>query len=96
MPQEPVIRLADAGLYCPAGDFFVDPWEPVERAVKKPGRRAVGKRSGDKDPNVTKLELDLSERLGAPVTIEQSGSGGKLTVRYTSVDELEGILAHIR
>lgn len=22
-----------AGLYCPAGDFFIDPWRPVERAV---------------------------------------------------------------
>src|SRR5262245_43511952 len=21
------------GLYCPPGDFFVDPWRPVERAV---------------------------------------------------------------
>ena len=22
-----------AGLYCPAGDFYIDPWRPVERAV---------------------------------------------------------------
>ena len=21
------------GLYCPPGDFFIDPWRPVERAV---------------------------------------------------------------
>jgi putative mRNA 3-end processing factor len=28
-----VIELRDAGLYCPAGDFYVDPWGPVERAV---------------------------------------------------------------
>ncbi|MGN4077946.1 hypothetical protein ACS0ZK_38250, partial [Burkholderia gladioli] len=21
------------GLYCPAGDFYIDPWRPVERAV---------------------------------------------------------------
>ena len=23
----------DAGLYCPSGDFYIDPWTPVERAV---------------------------------------------------------------
>jgi putative mRNA 3-end processing factor len=21
------------GLYCPAGDFYIDPWRPVERSV---------------------------------------------------------------
>lgn len=29
---EPIV-MTDAGFYCPAGDFHVDPWRPVERAV---------------------------------------------------------------
>jgi putative mRNA 3-end processing factor len=28
-----VLELRPEGLYCAAGDFFVDPWEPVPRAV---------------------------------------------------------------
>lgn len=28
-----LLRLTDRGLYCEAGDFHVDPWAPVERAV---------------------------------------------------------------
>ncbi len=28
-----LLKLTDRGLYCEAGDFFVDPWEPVDRAV---------------------------------------------------------------
>jgi putative mRNA 3-end processing factor len=28
-----LLTLTDRGLYCEAGDFFVDPWEPVDRAV---------------------------------------------------------------
>ena len=28
-----VLRLTAAGLYCKSGDFHVDPWEPVERAI---------------------------------------------------------------
>ncbi|MDX5381617.1 MAG: ligase-associated DNA damage response exonuclease [Rhodobacterales bacterium] len=29
----PVLTLTDRGLYCAAGDFFVDPWRPVDRAL---------------------------------------------------------------
>src|SRR6478609_6026021 len=28
-----LLRLAERGLYCEAGDFYIDPWQPVERAV---------------------------------------------------------------
>ncbi|BCX03769.1 MAG: DNA ligase-associated DEXH box helicase [Candidatus Roseilinea sp.] len=28
-----LLCLTPAGLYCPAGDFYVDPWQPVRRAV---------------------------------------------------------------
>lgn len=31
--QSDLIRVTPAGLYCEAGDFFVDPWQPVSRAV---------------------------------------------------------------
>jgi putative mRNA 3-end processing factor len=31
--SDPLLRLTEQGLYCPAGDFYVDPWGPVERAV---------------------------------------------------------------
>ncbi|MGJ7498366.1 ligase-associated DNA damage response exonuclease [Variovorax sp. RT4R15] len=39
MPETSIPRAADLvvarpeGLYCPAGDFYIDPWQPVERAV---------------------------------------------------------------
>lgn len=29
----PLLEITDAGLYCPPGDFHIDPWAPVERAV---------------------------------------------------------------
>ena len=28
-----IVEMTEAGLYSPAGDFYVDPWQPVERAV---------------------------------------------------------------
>lgn len=49
------------------------------------------------DPNVKKLLLDLSDKLGAPVQIAQGKGGkGKLVISYNSLDELDGILAHIK
>src|SRR5688572_12492124 len=49
------------------------------------------------DPNVQRLQDELSEKLGAVVEIQHSGSGrGKVVVSYHSLDELDGILAHIK
>jgi putative mRNA 3-end processing factor len=29
----PVLTFTDRGIYCPAGDFYIDPWRPVSRAL---------------------------------------------------------------
>ena len=48
------------------------------------------------DPDVERLEEKLSGLLGAPVAIRHSAGGaGRLEIRYASLDELDGILAHI-
>jgi ParB family transcriptional regulator, chromosome partitioning protein len=53
--------------------------------------------SAPADPNTAALERDLTERLGAKVLIHQgSGGKGKLLIAYNSLDELDGILSHIR
>ena len=50
-----------------------------------------------KDPDIKKLENDLSEKLGAAVNIHQKGKGkGRLEISYSSLDELDGILSHIQ
>jgi ParB family chromosome partitioning protein len=48
------------------------------------------------DPNINRLQNDLSEKLGVPVTVKHGNNGkGSLVLRYNSLDELDGILAHI-
>jgi ParB family transcriptional regulator, chromosome partitioning protein len=59
----------------------------------KPSR---GGAKGTTDPNVRRLESDLAETLGANVTIEHGPKGGRVVIRYHGLDELEGILAHIK
>jgi len=49
------------------------------------------------DPNIRRLQEDLGERLGAQVKIQHGSRGtGKLVIAYNSLDELDGILAHIK
>jgi ParB family transcriptional regulator, chromosome partitioning protein len=76
--------------------------EAIVRRMAQPGPDAGG---ADKaaaaatasDPDVQRLELDLSEKLGARVAIQHTRSGkGKVVVSYNSLDELDGILEHIR
>jgi ParB family chromosome partitioning protein len=49
------------------------------------------------DPDIHRLELELADKLGAKVAFQHTAAGkGKLVVSYNSLDELEGILAHIQ
>ena len=75
------------------------------RATERLVRRflAEGSATGRKKPaanadaDIRRLEVDISERLGAKVRIDHGGSGaGKVVVAYNSLDELDGILKHIK
>jgi len=49
------------------------------------------------DPNIRRLQDDLSGKLGAEVQIRHTAKGrGKLVLSYNSLDELDGILSHIK
>jgi ParB family chromosome partitioning protein len=48
------------------------------------------------DPNISRLETDLSGRLGAKVRIQHQQNGkGRLEIHYTSLEELDGVLGKI-
>jgi ParB family transcriptional regulator, chromosome partitioning protein len=66
----------------------------VRRLQHSPTSKVEDAASGD--PNVNRLEQELADKLGARVSIQHSSGGkGKLVVSYNSLDELDGILAHI-
>ena len=49
------------------------------------------------DPDIARLEQRLAERLGSAVQIRHGKKGkGQLVIGYNSLDELQGVLAHIR
>ncbi|MCU7833884.1 MAG: ParB/RepB/Spo0J family partition protein [gamma proteobacterium symbiont of Taylorina sp.] len=49
------------------------------------------------DPNIVNLQQSLADKLGAKVMFQHGNAGkGKMVIHYNSVDELEGILSHIK
>jgi ParB family chromosome partitioning protein len=69
----------------------------VRRLTGAGGGAKAGKSAGrDTDPNIRRLETDLAETLGATVAIEHGPKGGRVVIRYHGLEELEGILAHIK
>jgi ParB family chromosome partitioning protein len=70
--------------------------EALVRRLQTPPGNSGGDAESARDPNVERLEQELTDKLGARVAIQQgSGGKGKLVVAYNSLDELDGILAHI-
>ena len=68
----------------------------TKRMLEGPSRPGAETPDRSKDPDVRRLETELADKLGAQVLIQQGRGGkGKLVVAYNSLDELEGILAHI-
>jgi ParB family transcriptional regulator, chromosome partitioning protein len=69
--------------------------EKLVRQYQQPPQKTSTKNSTN-NPDTLLLQTDLAEKLGAKVKISHNTSGkGKLQIQYNSLDELEGILAHI-
>jgi len=69
----------------------------LEAEARKAQAEPRSKPSPRRDANVHSLETELSERLAARVAIQQGrGGSGKLVISYSSLDELDGILARIK
>ena len=66
----------------------------AERLAQAEGR--APKARPEPDPNVVSLECDLSERWGAPVRIRHGKRGGRLEVRYSTLDELQSLLSRLK
>jgi ParB family chromosome partitioning protein len=65
----------------------------TEALANAPAAREPGEKS--KDPETEALERDLSGRLGLQVQIAFDGRGGVVTIKYRSLDQLDGLVAQL-
>ena len=69
----------------------------TEKLVKRLLNPPEQKEKAAPSPEVQKLEQNLGEKLGANVYVLYNNKGqGKLVIEYNSLDELDGILDHIK
>ena len=66
------------------------------RAVENLAKPDSKTQSKNKDPDTAILERQLSESLGAKINIKHSKSGGVISIKYSTMNELQGILEKIR
>lgn len=74
-----VLTFTPRGIYCPAGDFYIDPWEPVDRALITHGH-ADHARDG--------MGAYLATTTAAPVMRHRLGDIRLNTIDYGEVREI--------
>jgi len=90
-------QQTEVGLLVGKKGLSVRETEALVRRLQAPAAGGSAEAAASRDPNVERLEQELAGKLGARVAIQQgSGGKGKLVVSYNSLDELDGILAHIQ
>jgi ParB family transcriptional regulator, chromosome partitioning protein len=91
------VAQTDAARRVVARHLSVRDTENLVRRLLKENGGSPAKGGHRVDPNIRQLETELTQKLGAKVSVE-AGSGGKgrLVIHYTSLDELDGILRRIR
>ncbi|MCY1035169.1 ligase-associated DNA damage response exonuclease [Corallococcus sp. BB11-1] len=83
--RPPLVSVTPQGLYCRAGNFYIDPWRPVERALVTHAHGDHA-RSGSQRYLAARAGLGLLQRrLGADSVIDTLEYGEKLTVGDTTV-----------
>ncbi|MGB5259077.1 MAG: ParB/RepB/Spo0J family partition protein [Gammaproteobacteria bacterium] len=88
-------RQVEAARQVKARALSVRATEGLVRQLQQPRKAKLA--AGPKDPDIQLLESSLADKLGAGVLIRTGRGGkGKLEISYNSLDELDGILAHIQ
>jgi ParB family chromosome partitioning protein len=91
LPLEKNVQSRLAALIADKGYSVREAERLVAKEINPPKGRATESRP---DRDLVRLEEDLSDRLGATVKITASRKGvGSLTIRFASLDQLDGLLA---
>ena len=93
----PAARQREAAAHVVARGLSVRETERLVRRLRAAPAGPAVPGTARRDPDVARLEQALSEHLGAPVRLEhRADGGGRIVIRYTSLEELDGILERLR
>lgn len=94
----PAAQQAAAAAKVVALGMSVRDTERMTQAAQHPSSRKQRRARGRSvDPDLARLENELSDALGARVRVEAARNGaGRVVIAYSSLDQLDGILARLR
>ena len=88
---------SEAAAQVVANGLTVRQTEALVRQLNMPRKEPNADAPAKADPDIMRLERILGDRLGARVSIQHNVKGkGKLVINYTNLEELDGILDHIK
>jgi ParB family chromosome partitioning protein len=91
------VRQVEAARQVIARGLTVRATERLVQELQHGGSQPRSSVRPSRDPDIQRLEARLSDRLGARVQVRHGAGGkGRLEIHYTSLDELDGILEHIK
>jgi ParB family chromosome partitioning protein len=91
------VQQYDAARQVVRNGLSVRDTERLVRRMLSGAKKKTSPPTGSGNADIRRLEIEVSEKLGAKVRVEHTQKGtGKLVIRYNSLDELDGILRHIR
>ena len=71
--------------------------ENLVKQLTADGEEQTAKKKLRADPDVSNLELTLTERIGCKTRIKSNKRGkGSINITFNSLDELDGIVSHIK
>jgi putative mRNA 3-end processing factor len=80
-----VLTFTEAGIYCPAGDFWIDPWQPVPRALITHGH-ADHARAGMGRYMATEAAAPvIRHRLGDSIAVQTTTYGAQTRIGDATV-----------
>lgn len=85
MADSPLLVRTDRGLFCPAGDFYVDPWEEVDRAVLTHGHGDHARRGSKRYLATRESRGILATRLGPEARVQEVEYGERVDVNGVTV-----------
>ena len=94
----PEAQQAGAGARVVNGQLSVRETERLVAMLANPAQRAAHVKAKPRyDADTARLENELAEKFGAVVRIEPGRKGaGRVVIRYSSLEQLDGIIAKLR
>lgn len=80
-----VLTFTDRGIYCPAGDFYIDPWRPVDRAVLTHGHADHARPGMGHYLCTDAAKPVIQYRLGSKAQIETMAFGASCIIGHAKV-----------